>query len=411
MKLLIYICKKLLIFTFCLPINVVIHLIKPLVLIRFKESASDRIGHLACETEMYLQEKIFKKFNKKYKLSKNFDIFFNGSKICNRQLVKMWKRKLNIYPYLIMAPIYSTYKILKRKNLISEDHEIPLASSNDRDILNKLDFSNPSIYFSDKEIELGNNTLKSMGLYNQKFIVIHIRDENYIIENYRTSLKIVNLNNYIEAINFAISRGYKVVRVGKNPKDKFNLDHKDFIDYPFSNFQSDFMDLYLTYKCKLILGNNSGGTIAPLYLFRTTTVLTDFAPIGLMHTYSDKIFIIPKKFKNKKTGKMLNIKEIFSSNLGFSENIEDFFKKSVEVIDNTSQEIKEVLEEALDHIEEKKFSDEKMINMKKKFNKIFLENSKNYNNVLLHNKKRIMHGDLRFNLGSKFLKDNFNSLI
>ena len=56
-----------------------------------------------------------------------------------------------------------------------------------------------------------------------EIIVLHLRDDNYIREDFKSGLKEVNINNYTKAIQYALSQNYKVVRVGKNPKIKSKL--------------------------------------------------------------------------------------------------------------------------------------------------------------------------------------------
>jgi putative glycosyltransferase (TIGR04372 family) len=397
-KLLIKIIRKSLVYSFGIIIILLIKLVKPLILVRFQEVISDRLGHFACHPELYLHEERYKK--KRY-----FDIFFYEPYVCNTQLGKMWKKKICVLPYIIIAPIYSTYRTLKKLKLISDDHEIPEPVSRDRDIFNFLDKKPVNIKFTNAEILYGDNQLKKMGLLDEKFIVLHIRDDNYINEDSESGLKLIKIENYLEAINFAIKRNYKVVRVGKNPKNRIHLNNNYFIDYPFSKFQNDFMDLYLTFRCKLIIGNNSGGTIAPLYLFRTPTVITDFAPIGIMHSYSSKVFHIFKKCKFKDSSKILNMSEIFSNNLAFTEDKKPFTDKSVELIDNTPEEIKDITEEAIDEIEGKRLLNEDFIALRKKFYSDYLFNCKKFNNEYLNNELRIWHGELKFNIGQKFLKN------
>lgn len=403
-KLLIKIIRKFLVFIYGIPIILIIRIIKPFVLVRFQEVISDRLGHFACHMELYLNER-------KQKKIKKLDVFFYGRNICNAQLGRMWKKKVIVLPYVIIAPIFSTYKTLRKLKLISSEHEIPEPVSRDRDIFNLMDKNLPNIKFINSEILYGDKQLKKMGLMNNKFIILHIRDNNYINEDSDSGLKLVNNDNYLDAIKLAIKRNYKVVRVGKNPKHRINFSHDFFIDYPFSKFQNDFMDLYLIFKCKLILGNNSGGTFAPLYLFRTPTVITDFAPIGMMHSYSNKIFTIFKKCRFKDSSKILNISEIFSNNLAFSESKKDYLDKSFELLDNTPEEIKDVLEEAIDEIEGKRILSDDFIALRKKFYSNYLFNCKKFNNQYWNNELRIWHGKLKFNVGQKFLKNNFEHLI
>lgn len=373
-------------------------MLKRIILIRFQETIVNRIGHFACHIELYLLEK--KISNKKY-----FDIFFFGPNVCNTKLAEIWKKNIIVLPYFIIAPIFSTYRSLIKKKIMGTDHIIPENISRDRDVYNLLDKFPPNIKFTKKETAYGNIILNKLGLLNRKFIVLHLRDDNYLREDFKSGLKEVNINNYTKAIQYALSQNYKVVRVGKNPKNKIQIDNKNFIDYPFTEYQNDFMDLFLVYKCSLILGNHSGGTFTPVYMFRTPVVLTDFAPIGQLHSYSEKIFTIFKHHYNKKLNTELSIEEIFSINLGFTENKKDFEEKGVKLVDNSPDEIKDLLAEALDAVEKKKISNEISSSQKKEFKNIYIKCVEKYNNEYFRGDLRKWHGELKFNLGSNFVKN------
>jgi hypothetical protein len=131
----------------------------------------------------------------------------------------------------------------------------------------------------------------------------------------------------------------------------------------------------------------------------------------MMHSYSNKIFTIFKKCRFKGSSKILNISEIFSNNLAFSESKKDYLDKSFELLDNTPEEIKDVLEEAIDEIEGKRILSEDFIALRKKFYSNYLFNCKKFNNQYWNNELRIWHGELKFNVGQKFLKNNFEYLI
>jgi len=67
--LLIKIIKKFLVYSYGIPIILLIKLVKPFVLVRFQEVISDRLGHFACHIELYLHER-------KQKKKKHFENFF-----------------------------------------------------------------------------------------------------------------------------------------------------------------------------------------------------------------------------------------------------------------------------------------------------------------------------------------------
>ena len=60
-KLLIKIIRKFLVYSYGIPIILLIKLVKPFILVRFQEVISDRIGHFATHIELYLHERRQKK--------------------------------------------------------------------------------------------------------------------------------------------------------------------------------------------------------------------------------------------------------------------------------------------------------------------------------------------------------------
>ena len=73
------------------PIALIVLILRPILLIRFGPLRTERIGHLALNTEIYLCE-----LDEEIDSSKTFDILYPSSIIANQQLMRMWKRKLNV---------------------------------------------------------------------------------------------------------------------------------------------------------------------------------------------------------------------------------------------------------------------------------------------------------------------------
>ena len=65
------------------PSVLAVRLLRPLVVIRFGPLRSERIGHFAGNTELYLCERDTDKSN-----TRTFDFFYHGGPICNQQLKK-----------------------------------------------------------------------------------------------------------------------------------------------------------------------------------------------------------------------------------------------------------------------------------------------------------------------------------
>ena len=78
----------------------VIRALRPLVTIRFGSLRSERIGHFAGNTEIYLSERDLGMHG-----SKTHDVFYILPPVCNEQLKRMWERTLNISPFCILFVI------------------------------------------------------------------------------------------------------------------------------------------------------------------------------------------------------------------------------------------------------------------------------------------------------------------
>ena len=67
----------------------IVRLIRPLIVIRFGHMVTERIGHLAMNTEIYKCE-----IEAGLHQDKTLDIFYHRELVCNQQLRNMWDRTL-----------------------------------------------------------------------------------------------------------------------------------------------------------------------------------------------------------------------------------------------------------------------------------------------------------------------------
>jgi putative glycosyltransferase (TIGR04372 family) len=100
--------------------------------------------------------------------------------------------------------------------------------------------------------------ISSIGIPNNaRFVCIHVREGGFRDDIGRKDYRNSDINNYILAMKEITSRGIWVVRMGDStmkPLPKM----KNVIDYPFSKFKSDFMDLYLIKHCYFFIACQSG---------------------------------------------------------------------------------------------------------------------------------------------------------
>ena len=261
---------------------VILYFIKPFVIIRFQEVLSSRIGHFAGNIDLYIEEK--KNFiNIQFKEKKYLDIFFVDSNgISNKYLYKMWKKKLFFLPRYFCFPLFKTLN-LQKGNI----HIVGNNAQSDRDIFNLLENSNPNLELSDYEKRIGENYLKRMGVKDpNKIICLNVRDSAFLpslgYHNYRDG----NINEYIHSAKHLASLGFYIFRMGKKVKNKIDNHNKNIIDYASSPDRSDFLDIYLAYKCKFCISTSSGFD-ALCTLFRKPIAFVT-VPLGYIYTFNKK---------------------------------------------------------------------------------------------------------------------------
>jgi putative glycosyltransferase (TIGR04372 family) len=338
-KIILYLCRPQ--YIIALPFLIIIRFIRPFILIRFGALISSRIGHLAANTELYLCE-LNEGINKPKILF--FDIFYTDyTPVCNSYLLNMWSRVINIWPSLIIKPIYRLNQIIPGGKM----HQI-INTQHDRDVHNLLDKHPSFLKFTQEEEKLGLKELKNFGLTEKdKFVCLLVRDSAYLpnlsYHNYRDC----TINNYLLACEELTKRGYYIFRMGVKVQNKLKTKNKKILDYANNGMRSEFMDIYLGAKCDFCISTSSGWDAIPL-IFRKPIVFAPIVPLGYFFTFSNNFIAITKHHIDIKSNRELTLAEIFDRNVGFCSSSEDFYKNGIKLIENTPEEIKDLVIEYFD---------------------------------------------------------------
>jgi len=399
------------IYFFILPILLVIYALRPFILIRWSDLKETRLGNMAAINELYLCEKISGINMPKQKY---FDIFYFNKKPCNKQLAIMFKRKLNVFPTFFVRKMSNLNKFLRFAfSLNNEIHEIKVSCSA-RDVHLLWEKIPPNLSFTPEEKIKGKNILNKFGLKNnEKFVCLFARDSRYLEKYHIPSaskgnwdyqrFRNFNIDNFIAAADEITRRGYYVFRVGKIAEKKLNSSNPKIIDYAFSTLKSDFMDIYLAANCSFFLSSGCGIDELPSIFRRPLASV--MIPIGYTQTNRTSIISILKHHFDKKTKKKLSLTEIFSKGLSMASTGEEYLRQNIELVDNSSDEIKDLAIEMLDMIEGKNFFYNKDAENQKIFWDLYRKNLTEYENNFNHGK------ELRGKIGAKFLNENSNYLI
>lgn len=342
--------------------------------IKFSNFLSWRIGHLVGNTEVYLCER-------DEGLQSGFHIWTHYGPIANEQIALMLKRVMHVSPAHFTALVILINKMFPgwEKNEIG-------TNTLDRDPKNLLEKYPPHLTFTPEELERGEKTLRTWGVKG-KFVCLMVRDSAYLptltYHNYRDC----DIDTYREAALMLADRGYTVFRMGAKVLKPF-IKHPQIFDYA-NGMRSDFMDVYLGAHCAFCVSTSTGWDAIP-QAFRRPMCYTNFVPFEYMNTWLPKSLVIWKH--HLKDGKRMTVEEIHSSGAGRFMRLDAFEDAKITLVDNTPEEILEVVREMADMVEGK-FTPEEQFEFWHHFPRIFEPIT-----------GQPLHGDIRTNIGSHFLK-------
>jgi len=358
---------------------------------------TDRIGHLAYNTDIFLR----KILSRKGEWGQYYCVFIISPEIANQQLWKMYQREIaSIWNYncvlitnKLLSRIFDRLKITESTSYFENCHwlfdfDYPYY---------KFGNPQPLLHFTPAEEKQGKKIMGQMGLDRHCwFICFHSRDTAFeaslaskpkgllLGHIYRNA----EVKTYLEAAEYIASCGGYAVRMGSVVAEKIsNITPPRIIDYSFTH-RSDFGDIYLISKAKFFLGN-SAGIFFVATIFGVPLALANFVPLEVLTPFREGDLFITKKIWSYEKGRLLTFREILEidQNRYANPNQNEF-----RVIDNTAEEIRELAQEMNERLDGT-FSVTKEDNeLQKEFHSIFKPHHLCYGTVV--------------RIGAKFIRDN-----
>lgn len=296
----------------------------------------DRIGHLACYTELFLRQK-----------KKGRYVGIASTTPANKQLFKMFKRKIRI----IQLPRF-LWKLCELTIFNWRLKKLGIFEANYENMLNHSEFNKlePVIKFNEEEEKKGKELLRKMGLKeNNRFVCILARDSAYLNKLKKGSdnphsYRNWNIEDANAALNYITSKGYYILRMGAAVEKEFKHDNPMIIDYA-SEFRTDFGDIYLSAKCRFFFSDGCGLSQAS-QIFNVKQVWVNLTHLNAI-PLTDNDLYIGKKFFSIKKNRLLTNSEITSLDLDSLNYTEDYKNAGIQLIDNTPEEILELVKEEI----------------------------------------------------------------
>ena len=350
---------------------------------------TNRIGEFVLANEALLRKLQLKILpeNQRYLL------LFIGKKkdIANKTLYEMYKRTFRDHPnlYLIESKLLLNLlqSLLKNPSFHNSHYFNMKTQSNEYDLFTR---TKSSIKFTEAELQKGELLLKKLQIC-KPYVCIFSRDSAYLkkefpsanwnYHNYRDA----DIDSYQLAAKYLIEKGYTVVRIGSIVEKPFVFNHEKCIDYPYTKYTSDFMDIFLIAQCEAVIGSNSGATDVA-NAFGVTKIGTNHIPINYAPFSTKQDLFIPKKLK--KNDKYISLSQYLTlSNKEQMLRGETYSKLQIKIEDNTPEEIRDICKEFLE-----RNSYNSHHHLYKKYYKI-------------HSKSEEM-GKIKTKIGSQFLLNN-----
>ena len=405
-----------------------IRVISPLILILLSPLDMGRIG---CPKFLWYVK--LKKIGE-LKSRKTIYLFYfgNSTNHTNAQWSKMWRRHFNIFPSFIFKyvsiinnffPGYEKYEfppinmfecplVLKNNPNLSAKKQQYLHSLKKDSLDNITKIKEPLIYFKDEEIKIGNNYLKKIGTHEYNFICFHARDKaflnkynrniNWNYHDFRNS----NIYSYVPAMEKMTQKNFFCLRTGFIVENKLINSNPKIIDYANSKDQSDLLDVFLGSKCRFYLLSGCGISIIP-DTFNRPIVIVNHCNLNEVPALANNSLFIPKKYYLIKKKRLLTFKEfidldfkkhfLYGHKNNFSLN-ETFQELGIKIIDNTPEEITDVVMEMDARLNEIWKIDNEEEDLQDKFWSFFKHKSSSYEHRLIKSPT--------FRIGSSFLKKN-----
>jgi putative glycosyltransferase (TIGR04372 family) len=308
-------------------INVVAFLLIPFLLIIYKIKPyklyvlynSSRIGHFSLNVDLFLRRvKLSDIETDKYYFLISPSVWSKG--ISNKYLLYMQKRYVKTVPrvhYISSSFFYYVFMSLINKDITQHLFYKRYYDGNE------VEFSQTkSVWsFSYSEYNRGRRELKKVGIDIDKdrIVCIFARDSAYLEHMYNYinwshhSFRDMDVDLYVDSIDYLIGNGYKVVRIGSVVKKRVNYLGPNFFDYSFSDIKSDFLDLFLIYVSHFVVGNSSGMVDLAIMFNRPLLIVNGvpftYAPLGSNDMY------IHKKIIDVNSKKIIPFKEILNMNI------------------------------------------------------------------------------------------------
>jgi putative glycosyltransferase (TIGR04372 family) len=314
-------------------------------LLKFYQIPS-RIGHTAVAAESLVARDL------KYDKKRTLFPYFNYPKSTNSYLKTLIRSQSKILADSASRPLNLINKFVPQ--LFTRPTADEYSHFYKNSLLSKSEYRLP-----EKDLTRGDSILVQQGLdANTPWITLCVRDGAYTRELSKlenddpgTILRNSPIEIFVDAAYALAEKGLLVFRMGRAVDRPLPASHPNIIDYPYTNWSSDFMDIYLMARSKLCV-STSLGIDSVASLFRVPIAAIN---ISQMSYQANWICELPKLFTERETGRKLRFSEIIERGVHSASSTEDF-PEDLELVNRSSDEVMFACLEAIALVENRKLA-------------------------------------------------------
>jgi putative glycosyltransferase (TIGR04372 family) len=188
----------------------------------------------------------------------------------------------------------------------------------------------------------GHKTLEKLGIPKGAwFCGLHVREGTEHLRAIRNA----DIDSYYLAIEEITKQGGWVIRIGDRSMKPFKAPGMNYIDYVFTEHQSDWMDVFIWAEGSFFLGTGSGPGAIPI-CFGKPTAWSNWGPLGSRQWGKIDLYL-PKLYVYKGTGAIVCMEERLSSSCAHHESYRGLEAIGIKVINNSPEEIRDLVVEMI----------------------------------------------------------------
>jgi putative glycosyltransferase (TIGR04372 family) len=314
---------------------------------RFLRSASERIGHLAIEPDIFIKE-----LQLGLRPPGKYLWVTRPGKVCNPCLLDYWRPYLKIYDRGLMR--YLLLPASRQRSLGIELNEPIIADQKTAGYTHvQAEWGSrpPLLQLREEHRRRGEAALAALGVPpGAWFVCVHNREPGFLPGGrYGDDFRNGDVRTLFPAMEEIVRRGGWCIRMGDGsmtPLPKM----RGVIDYAHSSAKSDWMDVYLCGANRFFLGCTSGLALVAS-VFGKPVAQANAAPFSTILYYGPQDLGIAKLYTDATSGRLWSFPEILGGSAANCRRAEEFAAANLRLRDNSPEEIFDLVTDMFDQIE------------------------------------------------------------